>query len=406
MKHSSKSWIILLTTTLLFAMARVVLADGVVSGYVLVKPNPGKDIRAIAASYGVVVEGQLSGTTVYSLSLPPNQTEAGFVAILSKDSRLAFAETDTFLLNPEVQGAPVHVAFDRTRVDAKFVADWNAPIGKYSSDSPLLQVNLDMAPRRATGMGVTVAILDTGIDFSHPLLSGRAAPGYNEIDPNALPGESADGLTNDAVGHGTMVAGIIARIAPNARLMSIRVLNGDGIGFASEVADGLIFAVQHGARVVNLSLGSSVRSKTIEEALDVAEASGVTCVTAAGNDGALEMLYPTSRHDVLVVGAVEADSTKSSYSNYGGWVSVVAPGSNIRSTFVNGQYATWAGTSFATPFVTGEAALILSLRPAFTTSDVKDAIRGTARSVDKANKPYKGWLGKGVIDIATAIQGL
>ena len=405
MKHTFKYPITLLTFIALSAMARGALADGVVSGHILVKPSPGKDIQAISQSYGVVIQDQIAGTTLYSLSLPRNQTEAGFAALLTKDSRLVFAETDTFVVDPEVKGDPVHVAFDRVRVDAKFVAAWKAPVGNYSPDSPLLQVDLGMAPKRATGIGITVAVLDTGIDFTHPLLNGRGVAGYNALNPSSLPIESADGATNIAVGHGTMVAGIIARIAPDALLMPVRVLNGDGVGTAKEVAEGLIFAVRNGARVINLSLGSSVRSKTMEEALDVAEAAGVTCVTSAGNNGAQEEQYPSSRHDVLVVGALEADNKKSGYSNYGGWVSVVAPGSNIRSTYVNGQYATWSGTSFATPFVTGEAALILSLRPDFIAANIKDAIRGTARSVDKVNTPYKGWLGKGVIDIATAVQG-
>lgn len=259
-----------LTLGIALTLAHTSLADGVVPGHVLVKPNPGFSIATIAASYGVRVEDQVPGTAVFSLTLPPRQTEAGFAALLAADVRLAFAETDTYLLNPEVKGDPVHLAFDRVAVDPGFVAQWVAPIGVYPPTSPLRQVNLGLAQVRSIGRGVTVAVLDTGLDPSHPLLRGHVLPGISLINPGSLPLERFDGRTNVAVGHGTMVAGIIARVAPGARILPVRVLNGDGLGTAKTVAKGVMYALLSGARVINLSLGSSVRSKALDEAMDAA----------------------------------------------------------------------------------------------------------------------------------------
>jgi subtilisin family serine protease len=397
---------IALTLSLLMALTRASVADGTVPGHVLVKPKPGVSISALAASYGARIEDQVPGTSVYSLTLPPRQSEAGFVSILAKDSRLIFAETDTYLINPEVKGDPVHLAFDFAAADAGFVTDWNAPLGVYSDLSPLRQVNLGLAQERTMGKGVTVAVLDTGLDLSHSLLQGHCQQGISILNPGFSAMELYDGTTNAAVGHGTMVAGIIARIAPDAQILPIRVLNGDGLGTAKDVAKGIMYALQSGARVANLSLTSSVRSKAIDDALDAAEQAGMSCIVAAGNTGTSETQYPSSRKEVIVVAAVDSNNLKASFSSYNRSVSVVAPGVGIRSTYLDSGYATWAGTSFAAPFVSGEAALIFALRPDFLSSDIKEAILSTALKIDSLNPLYKGSLGKGIIDIAATIQRL
>jgi subtilisin family serine protease len=401
----NKSLLILLGLGLL-ASARPVFADGIVPGYVLAEPVAGADINAIAADYGVTIEDRVSGTAVVALSIPAGSTEESFSTRLASDPRLVFAETDTYLAHIEVKGNPVHLAFDSALSDPIFLAQWSAPIGTYSSGSPLLQIDLGSVQKRTTGAGVTVAVLDTGVDDTHALLQGHVYAGFNMIDPAAPPLDAADGLNNSAVGHGTMVSGIILRVAPDARILPIRVLNGDGLGSAIDVSNGVMTALRNGARVVNMSLGSSVRSKTLDEAMNAAETAGVTVVTAAGNGGVDAVQYPTSRANVLVVASVEADNTKSPFSNYGKRVSYVAPGSGIRSTYLNGGFASWSGTSFAAPFVSGEAALILALHPEFTSNGVKSAIGSGAQSVDNVNPLYKGFLGKGIIDIERTIKKL
>lgn len=387
-------------------LARTALADGTVPGHVLVKPNSGVSIQAVATSYGVRVEDRVAGTNVYSLTVPATQTETGFATLLAADSRLVFAEVDTYLDSSEVDGDPVHLAFDAASVDPRFLEQWYAPLGVYALGSPLQQINLGLTHARTTGAGVTVAVLDTGIDYNHPLLQGHLLPGASMLNPESLPWERYDGQKNGVVGHGTMVSGIVLRVAPSARILPVRVLNGDGHGTARDVAKGIMYALQNGARVLNMSLSSPVRSKAVDEALDAAQLAGVSCIVSAGNLGTDERQYPTARKEVLVVGAVDSNNIKPGFSNYGNALSVVAPGVGIRSTYLAGGYATWSGTSFSAPYVSGEAALILQLKPAFTGSDIKSAIRGMARSVDSVNPLYKGALGKGLIDIAATIKKL
>ena len=256
----------------------------------------------------------------------------------------------------------------------------------------------------ATGKGVVVAVLDTGATFTHPDLKDHYLPGYNAIHPELPPSEAADGIANYEVGHGTMVAGIIARLAPKAMIMPVRVLNGDGSGTLFDLVKGVDYAVSHGANVISMSFGVSVNSSALNEALDAAELAGIVLVASAGNDNSSNAISPTVSRGTISVAALEADNKKAPYSNFGSFVRVSAPGSNIRSTYSDGGYASWSGTSFAAPFVSAEAALILSAKPTLTSEGVTSIIRGTAHSVDNANPAYRGKLGNGVIDITSAVK--
>jgi subtilisin family serine protease len=163
--------------------------------------------------------------------------------------------------------------------------------------------------------------------------------------------------------------------------------------------------VTHGARIITMSFGAPPTSGALNDALDEAASAGIVLVAAAGNDNSNQPPIPATRHGTIAVGAVEANNCKSSYSNYGSFVRVVAPGTGIRSTFWDGGYATWSGTSFAAPFVAAEAALMLSHQPALLAEDAVSIIRKTARSVDGQNPAYHGQLGNGIIDIESAVTG-
>jgi subtilisin family serine protease len=380
-------------------------ADNIVPGHVLVRVAPGVDIQALANSYKTNVQNQLPGTTLYSIVTPHGVNETQFVALLMKDKRVVYAEPDIYIVSPEVGGAPFHLAFDRSNVSATYVNSVTYTQIHLGQVDALSQVN-GKAPL-ATGNGIVVAVLDTGATFTHPDLRGHYLPGYNVLAPGTPPWDVADGLTNNEVGHGTMVAGIIARLAPQASIMPIRVLNGDGSGTLLNLITGIHYANTHGARVLNLSIGCSVQSGALNDALDEAELLGIVLVGAAGNDNVEQGALPAVSHGSLAIGAVEADNTKSPYSNFGSFVRVVAPGSYIRSTFVDGGYATWSGTSFSTPFVSAEAALMLSVAPSLSGEKIKSCIRNTAHSVDKVNvKTYQGKLGNGIIDIEAAVKAV
>jgi subtilisin family serine protease len=382
-----------LVFSLLCGLTRSAVADGTVRGYVLVRLQPGVAIEAITADYNTTVREQVPGTPIYALNKPAGIRLRQFAERLSADARLVYAETDTYAGSPEVKGKQFHFAFD---------AGPNA--GGYVNQTAYTQVNFGATSSLSTGAGVIVAVLDTGATFDHPDLAGKYLPGYNAIKPSLPPNDIADGAKNYAVGHGTMVAGIIARLAPDARILPVRVLNGDGKGTMLNVAKGILFAVGQGAKVLSMSFGSARRSSALNDALDMAESAGVVMVASVGNDNAEREQYPAVGKGALAVASVEATNVKSSYSNYGSFVRVVAPGSGIRSAYYTGGYASWSGTSFAVPFVSAEAVLILGANPALTEDRVKELIRDTARSVDEVNPLYEGRLGKGLIDIEAAVR--
>ena len=180
---------------------------------------------------------------------------------------------------------------------------------------------------------VTVAVIDSGICADNPDLSGRVLPGWDFVEEDAEP--------QDAFGHGCGVAGIIAAnaddgigmagVAPNALILPLRVLDESGIGTYSDVAAAIVYAADHGAQVINLSLGGASPSSVLEQAVDYAVGKGVTVVAAAGNTGSEQVLYPAAYEPVIAVGAVDQDLQVSSFSSGGTNVDLLAPGRDILS---------------------------------------------------------------------------
>jgi subtilisin family serine protease len=216
-----------------------------------------------------------------------------------------------------------------------------------------------------TGAGVTVAVLDTGVDASHPELSGKVLPGWDSINPQG------DGR-QDPNGHGTHVAGIIAAtadnsigiagVAPGVDILPVRVLDETGYGDDDELAMGIIWAVDHGADILNLSIGGAVPSSLLEGSLDYALAANVLVVVSAGNAGSFsnEPSYPAAYPQALAVGSTDSSDRRSAFSNTGSYLDLAAPGAWVLSTWPGGGYQVSSGTSMAAPFVSASAALILA----------------------------------------------
>jgi type VII secretion-associated serine protease mycosin len=238
---------------------------------------------------------------------------------------------------------------------------------------------------RSTGAGVTVAVLDTGVDASHPDLAGKVLTGYD-----VLTGKSE--VSTDPVGHGTHVAGTIAAvtgngvgvasIAPDAKILPIRVLGADGKGYMSATATGIVYAADHGANVINMSLGGPTQAAAVTNAIAYARSKGVVVVAAAGNsraDGS-PTSWPGADPGVIGVAATDSADQVAGYSNAGSYVDVAAPGSSIASTYpvALGGYAFMSGTSMASPHVAALAALIDAYRPGLSPDQVEKAIESTA----------------------------
>jgi len=313
------------------------------------------------------------------------------------------AKRETLLTDPDIE----HVEFDYwVELDQDQIVP-NDPL--YSQQWALRKLQAVKAWEIAhNGVDVIVAVVDTGIDTRHPDLQGQLTPpstwydfGNNDADPT------------DIQGHGTHVAGIIGAItnndtgitglAHNAQLMPVKVFSDGRKGtYQSTIARGILHATAHGADVINLSLGSSESSKLMESVIQYAHESGVVVVAAAGNRNTQRMHYPAAYDNVISVCATQENDTKSGFSNYGTWVDVCAPGSNILSTVPDG-YARLNGTSMAAPYVAGLAALLKSQEPEWEPAQIKARILNTADNIDKQNGLYVGSLGTGRINALGAI---
>jgi subtilisin family serine protease len=272
-------------------------------------------------------------------------------------------------------------------------------------------LDLPLARELSTGSGVVVAVLDTGVQLDHPALEPQLITGYDFVDDDTVPADEGNGLDDDddnelvdeAVGHGTHVAGIVLLVAPESQIMPLRVLNSDGVGSVFEVAEAIIYATDQGAQVLNLSLGTALQSQVLQEAVDYALSAGVMIVAAAGNLNSTEPQYPAADEGVIAVAALDEQQLKTSFSNYGSWVDLATPGESIYSTFPVGGYGWWSGTSMATPFVSGQIALLRSLAPWLTPAQIEGQLLAKALNLDALNPNYAGQLGAGEPDVAASL---
>ena len=389
------------------APGRWAAADGVVPHRFLVHVDAQNDADACSRANGINHDysghtaGRLAGTNTFALQFPDASNPQDIANALGRDSRVLWVEADTYVAAPEVFPAP---ALPVVNADPfHFPFDITSNPKNYRLQKAYKQINLLRALTASGGQGITIAILDTGAVMDHPALQGHLIAGFSALSGAAAADEAADGAVNASMGHGTMIAGLVAALAPGAAIMPVRVLNGDGVGTAFTVAQGIQYAAQHGAKVINLSLTSATPSQALAEAINQAEQAGILVVAAAGNGGGSVVCYPAAYPGVLAVSSVDADGSKSEFANYGAFVSVVAPGSEIASAYLNGLYASGSGTSFAAPFAAVEAVLLMAANPRLTPQQARWMMTSTAQDVDALNPLYAGRLGAGLINIDSAV---
>lgn len=228
---------------------------------------------------------------------------------------------------------------------------------------------------------VIIAVVDTGVQGTHPDLSAKMVPGYDFV--------SGDNAPDDGHGHGTHVAGTAAAMTnngtggagtcPACSIMPVRVLDNNGSGTLANVANGITWAADNGAHVINLSLGGTSGTTTLENAVNYAWNKGVLLACAAGNSNTSSASYPAYYANCLAVASTNSSDARSSFSNYGNWVEIAAPGEGIYSTWVNSGYNTISGTSMATPHVAGLAGLLSS--QGLSNSEIRDRLCATADGI-------------------------
>ncbi|MBE9912796.1 peptidase S8 [Paenibacillus donghaensis] len=274
---------------------------------------------------------------------------------------------------------------------------------KYQWNLPIIETNQGWDLSRGSN-DVIVGIVDTGADLNHPDLQGRLLNGYNVINPDSDP--------DDDVGHGTHVSGIIGAIVNNNegvagiswynKMLPVKALDKSGSGTTYAVAEGIIWAADNGAKVINMSLGNYADSQFLHDAVKYAYDKDVVLVAASGNDNTERPGYPAAYPEVLAVAATDSNMKRASYSNYGDYIDVAAPGTSIASTYPGNQYAALSGTSMASPHVAAMAALIRSQNPDLTNKQVMDIMRSS--TIDLGPKGRDKYYGYGQIDIFKALQ--
>jgi len=315
--------------------------------------------------YGGRLERELRLPNTFSLQVPAGWEER-VAGLLARHGAVEWAEPDFTATVLEVPNDPSFgVQWGMTKI--KNPEAWDLSHGAGSAD---------------------VAILDTGIDSSHPDIAGQVEREVNFTDSATV---------GDKYGHGTHVSGIVAAVTSNgvgvagggweADLFNVKVLNDSGSGYYSWVANGITWAADNGAEVINMSLGGRSGSSLLADAVKYAWDKGVVVVAAAGNDGRSRRSYPAYYSQAIAVAATDQNDKKASFSNYGEWVDVAAPGVSVYSTLPAGGsnlgagYGSLSGTSMATPHVAALAALLEGAEPALTNGEIRQAIEENADAI-------------------------
>lgn len=372
---------------------------------VLVQLVLGKSIGTINRRYGTQTIGSLETERMYLLRVPSGKTVNDLLPSMTEDPALETAEPNYRSESPEAQKSSMTFA------------DPDLDPADYADQAMLKRIRVAQAHTiaRAKGSGVIVAILDTGLQAGHPQLAGRIAPGGADlVDGDSNPADAADGIDSDgdglideAVGHGTFVAGLVLSVAPRASVLPIRVLDSDGFGTSFSVARGIELAHRKGARVINMSFRMDDVSGVVDNLIGELENMNVVFVASAGNQNSEQpQQFPAHDSHVIGVAATDAADRKAGFSNFGSWVDVSAPGVGLVSLFPVSAFAPWSGTSFATALVSGEAALLFSDRLGARSDDVTDAIEESAVVIDGLNPNFDGELGSGRIDVRAAVNWL
>ncbi len=364
-----------------------------VPGQVLVKFKPSVGEMAAEktlASQGLQVADAIPSSGLLTVLVEEGQEEATVASLRAREDVL-YAEPNYLVHAQETIPNDVDYGFQWGLTKIRAPRAWDIVTGTNST---------------------IIAIVDSGIDLDHPDLScaGKLTAGYDFVNGDVDP--------DDDLGHGTHVAGIagactdndlgVAGMSWGARLMPVKVLDASGSGSYRDVRDGIYWAVDHGAQIINLSLGGYEDSHTMYDAVLYAYNHGVLVTAAAGNcaqgcNGYINpIMYPGAYTSTLAVAATDAGDNHASFSEYHPYVDVAAPGVGIYSTYLGGGYGTKSGTSMATPFVSGLAGLIRSVDPTLTQDEIQGIIESTAEDLGPPGKDDK--FGHGRIDVWRAVS--
>lgn len=392
----------------------------------------GSDVAALAAQVGAQWIDSLGGLLpaagpplgVEEVALlrwaQPQAAKSGEHQLLNASVAL-FVEPNYTVRTPEVGGCGALPGGAGTQQCTVAFVDVTPTQGEFLGQSAVSAIGLRSMPPTLAGKETWVAVIDTGVDPTHPWLQGRLlGPGYDFLTnsvggidvPNGLD-DDQDGWVDEAYGHGTHVSGLIALVDPSAKLIPYRVLDADGNGSAFDVARAIRRAAADGAHCINLSLGLSKESLAVRAAIESVHGGedgggdeGTVIVASAGNQGTLGIGSIARHEGTLAVAAVDSTGALAEFSNFGPEVDLVAPGVAVYSALPGGRFAWWSGTSMATAIASGCVSRIRSSFDEAKAKAAQDAILDAAASVQSQNPGLDDWLGDGLIDLEQAYSKL
>ena len=402
------------------------------SRFIVRNPSGLTALQQLCFMLGCSVSGGLDGSAgkLFLVTAPALVDPNVFLQTLRAQPGITNAELDALLKVLQATGtAPPSGLSDTSPVNYFGVSVMHGYVAQPAST--IIRLPDTQSAFKVSGGGI-VAVIDTGVDPTHPVLQGILVPGndftrnmsgpgselpdvnQSSIGPNPSPlmvNQSTAAVLDQfsgtnlsqpqfaAFGHGTMVAGIVHLVAPTAQIMSLKAFRADGSGYLSDVLRAIYFAAQNGANVINMSFSVATYSQEMANAIKFASRHQVICVASAGNDGKDETVYPAAIDNVMGVASTTNNDTLSSFSNYGGdLVWVAAPGEGIITTYPFGTYAAGWGTSFSAPMVSGAAALLVGVNSLCNESCAE---RSLAHAVS-----ISADVGNGRLDLYQAVSAL
>jgi len=377
--------------TIAVAMVLVLAGSGLVQAdskefvpgelLIQIKPDVTRgDVDNLLHSHGAVTAGEIENIKTRRITVPEHALEQVKNA-LSKNPNIQFVEKNFIAEAGYVPN------------DERYPSQWHLPMISAPGGWDL-----------TTGsQSVPIAIIDSGVDPTHPDLAGNLIAGYNFL------GNNTD--TQDVLGHGTAVAGSaaamtdnvtgVAGVAWNSPIMPLVVLDANDYATYYDIARAINYAADQGVRIMNISIGGSSYSSTLQNAVDYAWNKGAVIFACAHNYSTDTPYYPAACANVVAVSATTSSDTLASFSNYGDWIDISAPGAYILTTTRGGGYGNWNGTSFSSPITAGVAALILSANPSLTNAQVVDIL--TQNADDLGNTGFDTYFGYGRVNALQSI---
>lgn len=404
-------------------------------------------IEEVCETHGLRLIRELGRAGLFLVAAPDGVSADELKSSLTADLRVADFEREAGAKTPRValdaqlsqSTVAILAGLDRTPMDFFGGSAWTG----YVEQPAATLIGADRAHAdQQTGNGVIVAVIDTGVDENHSLLKDSLVPGYdftrdvpgvgsewadlnqfqstvailnryqstvailNQSTVAILAADSAPvilDLSADPLpasfGHGTMVAGLIRVVAPQAWIMPLKAFRADGTGRVSDVVRAIYYAVDNGAKVINMSFSLDQASGAVRSAIQYATNTGVICVSSAGNEGREAVIYPAALKRVIGVASTTLEDARAPFSNYGErLVEVAAPGESLITAYPGGHYAAASGTSFSAGLVSGAAAILAGLKSTLNYREASDAFENSVFISQE--------LGNGRIDIPAAVRGL